>query len=302
MKPAFLSTLFSLLAFYPMAEARTFSLPTKSAAPGSEVVFPLSLDVATGCASIQIEINYDVGMLSFVRFENSTGLGSQFSPTSFAENGVITMIWTRATGLLSGSGTLGRVRFRVNSGAKEGAFTPLAISNCETSDETGVVEFALTENVSLVSGGLAVSAALLDSDTDGIPNAWETANLLDPSVSNFSIDSDQDGRSDFLEYAFGGNPRGNDAVRSPSANSVMEMGVKYLSLSFDRRPGANLVYRVMESSSLGTWEEVVLPARMVGIPLNHGDGTERVTVRSRFRIGGAGGSPTGFMKVEVERP
>lgn len=291
-----------VFALAPIVEGRTFALPAKSAAPGTEVVFLVTFDDASGCASIQIQLNYDVQILDYVGFETGTGLGSQFQPTSFAENGVVTLIWTRPTGLVSGSGSLGLVKFRVNSGATTGLVTPVKISNFETSDETGVVEYSLAEPITAVSGALTVSRGELDSDLDGIPDAWETANLLDPHLSNGNADTDHDGRSDFLEYAFGGNPHAADPGRSPAASSTTDAGAKYLVLTFNRQRDTSLVYRVRESSALGTWDEIAIASRLVGSPQDQGDGTERVTVRSSFRMTGDGAAPSGFMKVELEKP
>lgn len=297
-----LSAIASVFAVCPQVDGRTFSIPAKSAAPGTQVVFPIMLDAATDCASIQIQLNYDVQLLTFIDFELGTGLGSQFTPISFIENGVITLIWTRDTGLVSGSGSLGQIRFVVNSGAQLGSVTAIAISNFETSDETGVVEFSLIEPFSVVSGSLLVSNGEPDIDDDGIPDHWETAHTLDPESSNFIADSDYDGRSDFLEYAFGGNPRAADPGRNPTTSSTIHSGENYLSLTFYRRQSSNLLFRVLESSTLNGWEEISLPERTIGPLVDHGDGTESLTVRSSFQMGGTGPTPKGFMKVEVVKP
>lgn len=118
-------------------------------------------------------------------------------------------------------------------------------------------------------GNARVSAEDPDTDGDGIPDAWEIANFLDPDSSDFEVDTDHDGRSDFLEYAFGGNPHGADPDRGSSCGAVQETGADYLSLSFDRRKYSSLVYRVMESSTLASWAEVTLASRMIGTPTDH---------------------------------
>jgi len=54
---------------------------------------------------------------------------------------------------------------------------------------------------------------IIDIDNDGIPDAWEIANGLDPTnVSNALIDSDGDGYSDLFEYAHNSNPMDIDAT------------------------------------------------------------------------------------------
>lgn len=295
---SFLTVLFPALRL----DARTFSIAEKVAFPGNEVVFPIQLDDATGFASIQIQINYDLQILDYLSFDTGTGLGSQYSPTAIAEDGVLTLIWTRPIALISGSGTLGLIKFRVNPGADIGALTPLTLSNHETSDETGVLEFSLGESIHAISGSLTVSTTQPDADNDGMPDAWEIEHTLSPLTSSGNTDTDHDGRSDFLEYAFGGNPRLSDAGRSPQAGSASSSGADFLTLTFHRRRDTSLLYRVWESANLGNWTEVDVPSRLLQLPENQSDGTERVTVRSSFQNSGLGASPNGFMKVEVLKP
>lgn len=49
-----------------------------------------------------------------------------------------------------------------------------------------------------------------DSDKDGIPDAWELANGLDPQVDDGTADPDNDGRSNIVEYNSGTDPRVDD--------------------------------------------------------------------------------------------
>jgi len=122
-------------------------------------------------------------------------------------------------------------------------------------------------------------------------------------VSSLTIaDITLDGRSDFLEYAFGGNPQIADPERSPVMTSTQSEGATFLALTFDRRQPSPLVYRVWESTDLGTWDEIAIAPNLTGTPVDHGDGTERVTVRSSLRMTGNGAEPAGFMKVEVVTP
>jgi len=52
-----------------------------------------------------------------------------------------------------------------------------------------------------------------DFDLDGMPDAWEVNNGLDPQLDNSSDDSDKDGYSDFEEYTEGTDP--NDPGSNP---------------------------------------------------------------------------------------
>ncbi len=302
MKQVISLILISGLLLGSLAAGRSFSVPSMTAAPGSEVLFPVTLDNAAACASIQIQLNYDPQILDYVSFETGTGIGSQFQPTSFAEGGVVTLIWTRATALASGNGCLGSVKFRVNPGAKVGTVTPLAISNHETCDDTGVVNLSLSEPVTSVSGSLMVSSSETDTDLDGMPDSWEISHALNHLVADASADEDQDGLSNFLEYALGGNPQVADLGSSPVIGKAMGVAGDFLTITFNRRQNTDLIYRVWESAGLVAWNEVPISQRLVGLPQDRGDGTETITVRSGFQMNGPGSSPAGFMKVEVEKP
>ncbi|HET6409878.1 MAG TPA: lamin tail domain-containing protein, partial [Chthoniobacteraceae bacterium] len=50
-------------------------------------------------------------------------------------------------------------------------------------------------------------ANFIDSDGDGLPDAWELANNTNPLLDDDDDDLDQDGRSNFLEYTAGTNPQ-----------------------------------------------------------------------------------------------
>lgn len=57
-------------------------------------------------------------------------------------------------------------------------------------------------------GGAALPACPGDTDCDGLPDAWELANGLDPNdPSNALADLDRDGLNALEEYAYGTNPR-----------------------------------------------------------------------------------------------
>ena len=89
-----------------------------------------------------------------------------------------------------------------------------------------------------------------DSDKDGIPDAWETAHALNPSVDDAGLDPDGDGMSNLLEYLASTDPR--------SAASVLKLeGVRTgtgIALRFTAQ--ANRAYRLQTRTDLstGTWE------------------------------------------------
>lgn len=303
MKRTSLLAVFGSVALVLPGAGRSFSIPEKVAAPGSDVEFPVTLDNAAGCASIQLQVNFDPQILEFQGFVGGEGLGSQFEATAYHENGVAVLVWTRANNLVSGNGSLGRMKFKVNSGASHGLKSPLAIADCEMSDASGTVQLSLTSVSGNQSGSLVVGGSAPDGDGDGMPDSWETLHSLNPQVAGGDADTDQDGRSDFLEYALGGDPRVKDPARTPATVAVSQGGAQYLALAFNRRINAGLSYRVWESPQLANdWSELDIAARLAAPPVDNGDGTERVIIRSNYRMQGPGPTQRGFMKLEVTQP
>jgi hypothetical protein len=102
-----------------------------------------------------------------------------------------------------------------------------------------------------------------DSDLDGMPDDWETANGLNP---NFSADADQDADSDgatnLAEFRAGTNPQ--------SAQSVLKIAsVQYLGATVQLRflAVAGQAYQVQSRSDLstGNWMTVsTVPAGATG--------------------------------------
>ena len=96
--------------------------------------------------------------------------------------------------------------------------------------------------------------------------------LQDPRVSNQSSDPDQDGYSNLLEYAFGGNALVKDDQLSPAAKIITKGAEEYLALEYRKRIGANDYAFVIEGSKdLKSWSSVneIALERMT----DNGDGT-----------------------------
>ena len=57
---------------------------------------------------------------------------------------------------------------------------------------------------------------ITDADSDGIPDAWENANGLNPNLAtDAALDTDGDGQTNLAEYFAGTNPRfSGDAFRA----------------------------------------------------------------------------------------
>jgi len=106
-----------------------------------------------------------------------------------------------------------------------------------------------------------------------------------PAISAPAADADLDERSNFEEFAFGGDPRAFESKPQPTAAIVNENGTDYPAITFDRRHNAiDTTYTVQVASDLGTWTPVNFP---VGAPIDLGNGMERVTYRDSQPLGGS---------------
>lgn len=110
--------------------------------------------------------------------------------------------------------------------------------------------------------------------------AWNGAN------SAALADPDGDSLSNFLEYAFDGNPLSATTAASP----VCQLAALRLQLSF-LRARAELTYTVQASSNLSTWNDISYTPGTVG---------EIQTVTDTVDIDGA--NPRRFLRLQVSKP
>ncbi|MBS0657489.1 MAG: lamin tail domain-containing protein [Verrucomicrobia bacterium] len=103
-----------------------------------------------------------------------------------------------------------------------------------------------------VSLPLTVGSALADSDGDGMPDAWESANGLNPAVNDASGDLDGDGVSNLAEYRAGTDPR--DPASRLRITSLSGPSAGTISLTWNAVQGR--AYRIAVSSDLQTWTPV----------------------------------------------
>ncbi len=125
-----------------------------------------------------------------------------------------------------------------------------------------------------------------DSDSDGLPDAWETAHGLDPASSLAEHgrlgDPDGDGRSNLLEYAFGLDPQVTDASAALSCVTSAHPTTGQPHLVFTHRrllnPGG-LTYTVVTSTDLLAWAAPAVAPEVLSTVANPDGVTETVTLR-----------------------
>jgi hypothetical protein len=184
-------------------------------------------------------------------------------------------------------------------------FSDLAIADLSLSDNTGVIDLQQKDALTTLNGQVTVTLQQnIDNARNGLPDWWEMQHELDLFTANAGLDPEQDGMSNLLEYAFGGNPVVADAhQRRVQSGRVEANGKTFLSIGFHRRLGdSTLHFQVQESPDLKTWNDLGLPQQLIGAPQNMGDGTEFVNVLGTIPATGANAEPHGFMRVVVEKP
>lgn len=144
-----------------------------------------------------------------------------------------------------------------------------------------------------------------DTDSDGLPDDWETAHGLNPASSLGDLgrlgDPDRDGTPNLLEYAMGLDPQSPDASAALNCHTAAHptTGLPHLVFTYRRLiyPGA-LTYTITTSSNLTTWSAPAVTPEVIST-VAHSDGrTETVTVRLNPALGT---SPV-FVRLQVNAP
>lgn len=280
---------------------RTVSIPRFKAQPNGLVTVPVMLDKASEVASIKIVINYDRQVLDFVSAETGSGLGSAFDLVSSENDGVITLIFSRAISLSDGSGTMALLKFHANAGASANMDSDLAVASCEFSDDSGVRNLNIDEPVVPASGKITITLGVVDNNANKIPDDWESANGMSTTSDDSGRVSAATGFSPHIQYAFGMTPTNPDAKRMPSAATGEYDGKTHLTVQFHRRrdAGSLIEYLVEECTDLTTWQQVDVNSHQVGSAVVEDATLERVTVRGNLTVGASDSPRKGFMRVRV---
>ena len=115
----------------------------------------------------------------------------------------------------------------------------------------------------------------LDTDNDGLPNAWELEFFDDIHAGIGSEDTDGDGLSNRLEFLYGRDPLVPDnfgIIEILTENLGKGTFVIGIRLNPEALGGFNIIPQY--SKGLGTWNEGLFYIEPYGIPTQNADGTE----------------------------
>ena len=166
---------------------------------------------------------------------------------------------TRGQRLHDGRGNPSDSFLASSSSSVTGTFTATAAGYMDIyiQNTTGEANFPVGLNAYVLR---AVVAG--DTDGDGMPDAWETANGLDPNTHDAADDGDGDGTDNFGEFAFKGDPQdGTDngvnqsLLQDTNSNSQQE-----LTLTIAARTGATFTAGV-DGTQVATTDGVAYTVR-----------------------------------------
>lgn len=150
-----------------------------------------------------------------------------------------------------------------------------------TPESTAVTDFDLKAHWG-ISPTLGGDPAAVSATTSMTYQIWKEANftapeLLDSAISGNTIDYDEDGLNNILEYALGLNPKLADAALGYTATFAQANGNDYLAMTLRRQKDTiDLTYQIQVDDTLQDWTETTTT---VGTPTDNNDGTETITIR-----------------------
>ena len=163
--------------------------------------------------------------------------------------------------------TPGHVNFTIETGEGLGLYTAAgtAVDTVVTAAQpAGATQGRFPDgSVTVLALAPTPSAANLrfDTDGDGIPDAWETANGLNPnSAADAALDADGDGQSNLAEYLAGTNPQSAASRLAASLVTTVTPGV--FAVRFTAVAGKSYTVRYKNALTDATWTNLAqVPAQ-----------------------------------------
>jgi hypothetical protein len=134
----------------------------------------------------------------------------------------------------------------------------LSLSNIQPAQAGAYTVLVTNLGGSALSAPAQINTTFLDTDGDGMPDAWELAHGLDPLTNDADLDPDHDGMTNLQEFLAGTDPQDPNSALRMRVTPASELG---LWLEFDAI--ANHSYTVQSCNALtpGTW------SRFADIPM-----------------------------------
>lgn len=160
-----------------------------------------------------------------------------------------------------------------------------------------------TDVTSLYNGGspaaIPTDLSLIDSDTDGIPDYWESIHGMDINAAvDALVDIDHDGLNAIQEFCFGTLPQASTHPAPYQQSTVNVSGTDYQSITYQRDPAATEFFSldVQHSTDLGisdAWDDIeTIQSSLITLP----NGLQQVTERSLTPIGNVSKE---FLRIEI---
>jgi hypothetical protein len=137
-------------------------------------------------------------------------------------------------------------------------------------------------NEATVSSTWTVNTSGNDTDNDGLPNDWETANGTNPLVADADDDLDHDGASNLAEYIAG--------TAANDANSYLKVAIAAplvggANISFPAVSNHTYTLQYRDSLSVGTWINLTnIPAQPVTGMIQVRDASASNTMSRFYRM------------------
>jgi hypothetical protein len=194
-----------MLAAYVHAAGVSIGTAYEGAA-GETVKAQVMLDASTPVASAQLQINYDPMLLKVLSVTNTGVSGTQFIMGYKDHHGSVDVVMACADGSCNQSGVLLEVLFQLNDGVPLGTAIDLIIARSDLGGDYGK-NLARQTSLTVENGKVSVvPSATLDTDGDGIPDAWAWRYFNTTTNIALTADTDGDGTNNESEYKAGTDP------------------------------------------------------------------------------------------------